>query len=247
MLCVSPQRLHPNGSFSRDSQVGIPKLSRVGVSGLWTLIAPRPELGSGRGFNQSYSSCRDLSNNSTVPHSLRRCQEEVNSWLLVVGSQTNSLTPDPSFAHNLGWRCPNGPCKAILGIYTSRPFHWYDEHTNARRFDPANYLLSFRESRRTPSLPLLGVWVAFSHLAPKWGCDTTWEFTWECEGSFPHILLHSWGHENATPGLSFGPHPCKPFALVTNPRLGLRHITFYFPYIVWFKVIMRTLHFAPTI
>jgi hypothetical protein len=22
-----------------------------------------------------------------------------------------------------------------------------------------------------------------------------WEFTWECEGSFPHILLHSWKHE----------------------------------------------------
>jgi hypothetical protein len=22
-----------------------------------------------------------------------------------------------------------------------------------------------------------------------------WEFTWECEGSFPHTLLHSWEHE----------------------------------------------------
>ncbi len=26
--CVTPRRLHPNGSFSRDSQVGVPKLSR---------------------------------------------------------------------------------------------------------------------------------------------------------------------------------------------------------------------------
>ncbi len=28
ILCNSPSRLHPNGSFSRDSQVGVPKLSR---------------------------------------------------------------------------------------------------------------------------------------------------------------------------------------------------------------------------
>jgi hypothetical protein len=33
-----------------------------------------------------------------------------------------SLTPGPSFAHNLGYRCPNGSCEAILDIYTSRPF-----------------------------------------------------------------------------------------------------------------------------
>jgi hypothetical protein len=40
----------------------------------------------------------------------------------VVGSQTASLTPNPSFAHNLGCKCPNGSCEAILDIYTSRPF-----------------------------------------------------------------------------------------------------------------------------
>ncbi len=28
ILCNAPPRLHPNGSFSRDSQVGVPKLSR---------------------------------------------------------------------------------------------------------------------------------------------------------------------------------------------------------------------------
>jgi hypothetical protein len=28
ILCNAPLRLHPNGSFSRDSQVGVPKLSR---------------------------------------------------------------------------------------------------------------------------------------------------------------------------------------------------------------------------
>jgi len=43
ILCISPPRLHPNGSFSRDSQVGVPKLSRncpVGVPGLWELVNP---------------------------------------------------------------------------------------------------------------------------------------------------------------------------------------------------------------
>jgi hypothetical protein len=54
----------------------------------------------------------------------------------VVGSQIASLTPGPSFAHNLGCRCPNGSCEAILDIYTSRTFQWHKEHSNARRFDP---------------------------------------------------------------------------------------------------------------
>jgi hypothetical protein len=92
------------------------KLSRVGVPGLWTFIAPRPKLGLGRSLNQSCSS-------NAMSHSLRQRREEVDSQLLVVGSQTGNLTPGPSFAHNLGYKCPNGPCKAILGIYSSRPFH----------------------------------------------------------------------------------------------------------------------------
>jgi len=38
----------------------------------------------------------------------------------VVGSQTASLTPGPSFAHNLACRCPNGQCEAIFNIYVSK-------------------------------------------------------------------------------------------------------------------------------
>ncbi len=96
-------------------------LSRVGVLGLWTAISLRSELGLERVLNQSYSSRRELFN--AMSHSFRRRQEEVNSRLLVVRSQTGSLTPGPSFAHNLGCRCPNGPCEAILDIYISRAFH----------------------------------------------------------------------------------------------------------------------------
>jgi len=42
-------------------------------------------------------------------------------------------------------------------------------------FDPCNRPLKIRESIGT--------------LIPKW------ESTWECEGSFPHTLSHSWEHE----------------------------------------------------
>ncbi len=45
---------------------------------------------------------------------------------------------------------PNCSYKAILDIYTSRPFQRYKEHLNARCFGPCNRALSFRESRRTP-------------------------------------------------------------------------------------------------
>ncbi len=44
ILYNSRWRLHSNGSFSRDSQGGVPKLSRVVVPGLWELISPDSNL-----------------------------------------------------------------------------------------------------------------------------------------------------------------------------------------------------------
>jgi hypothetical protein len=44
ILRVTPQEPHPNGTFSRDSQGGVPKLSRVGLPGLWELIFPISDL-----------------------------------------------------------------------------------------------------------------------------------------------------------------------------------------------------------
>jgi len=51
ILCSSLRDLHPNGSFSQDSQVRVPKLSRVGVPGLWKLITPDYRVWSRRGLN----------------------------------------------------------------------------------------------------------------------------------------------------------------------------------------------------
>jgi hypothetical protein len=149
ILCSSPWRLHPNGTFSQDSQGEVPKLSRFGLPGLWAPITSYSDLGLGWGLKQSCSSLSALSN--AMSHSSCRRRIRVDSRLLMVGSRTNSLTLDPSFAHNLGCRCPNGSCEAILDIYTSRPFQWYKEHPNARCFDPCNWALNFWESRRTPS------------------------------------------------------------------------------------------------
>jgi hypothetical protein len=169
IIYSSARRLRPNGSFSRDSQGGVPKLSRFGLPRLWAFITSRLKLGSERVLNQTCSSCRELSN--AVLHSCCRRREEVDSWLFVVGSQTASLTPGPSFARNLGCRCPNGSCKAILDIYTSRPFQWHKEHSNTRRFDPELGLWVFGSPGRL-QLPTFGS-VGFT-LTPisKWGCDT---------------------------------------------------------------------------
>jgi hypothetical protein len=123
ILCITPQEWHPNVTFSRDSQNesrSYPETIPVGVPGPWDFIAPRPDLRSGRGLTQSCSPRRELSNAMSHSRSARR--EQVDSRLLVAGSQTASLTPGPSFAHNLGGRCPNDQCEAIFDIYASRPF-----------------------------------------------------------------------------------------------------------------------------
>ncbi len=78
---------------------------------------------------------------------------QVDSRLLMVGSQTANLTPCPSFCHNLCYRCPNGSCKPIFDIYTLIVFQWYKERLNARCFDSCNRTLKFQESHRTPKSP----------------------------------------------------------------------------------------------
>ncbi len=105
-----------------------------------------------------------------MSHSTCTHRDRVDSRILVVGSQTTSLTPGLSFDHNLCFRCPNGSCEAILDIYTSRPFQRYKEHLKARCFNPCNRALSFWESQRTPS-PIFGSVNGDLALPSKWGCD----------------------------------------------------------------------------
>jgi hypothetical protein len=97
-----------------------PEIVPGGVPGLWELITTDCDIGSRRGLNKTYSPRRDLSND--LSHSQIGHRELIDSRLLVVGSQTASLTPGPSFGHNLGDRCPNAQCEGIFDMYASRPF-----------------------------------------------------------------------------------------------------------------------------
>jgi hypothetical protein len=150
-----------------------PETVQVGVPEFWELISPDCQVWSRRGLNKSYSSLRELSN--AMSHSRFGCREEVDSRLLVVGSQTTSLTPGPSFAHSLGCKCPNDQCEAIFDIYTSRPFQWNQEHPNVRCFGFYCRTLNIRESRRTPN-PQLWEWGFILPLHPKWSCDNSHDF-----------------------------------------------------------------------
>ncbi len=144
-MSLFPGTLGTPGLESRNC----PEIVSGGVSGLWELITPDFGVWSQRGLNQTCSPRRDLSND--VSHFRFGGREEVDSRLLVVGSQIASLTPGPSFAHNVGYRCPNGLCEVIFYIYASRPFQWHQEHLNARCFGPCCRALNIRESRRTPN------------------------------------------------------------------------------------------------
>jgi hypothetical protein len=148
-----------------------PETVPVGVPGLWALITPEWGVRSQWGLNQSCSPRWDLFN--AVLHSQIGCGKEVDSWLVVVGSQSGTLIPVPSFAHNLSFRCPNDQCEAIFGIYASRPFQWHQEHLNARCFGPCCRTLNIRESRRTPNPPLWECWASPLHLA-KVGLRHSW-------------------------------------------------------------------------
>ncbi len=114
ILCASLRHLHLNGFLSQDSQGGVPKLSRFGLSPFCKVITFCLDLWLGWGLKKTCSSRRELSNN--VSHFTCTHQGWVDSQLLVVGSQTASLTPDLSFCHNLCCKCPNGSCKPIFDI-----------------------------------------------------------------------------------------------------------------------------------
>jgi hypothetical protein len=234
ILCSSPRRLHPNGYFSRDSRVGVPKSRQMGFPGLWSPITLRADLGSQCSLKQNCRSRRDLSNG--MSHVLCSQVFRVDSWLFVVGSQNwqtpGNSTPDTSFGHNLCFRCPYEQCEPILDIYASKAFQWYKERHNPLRFDPCNRSLKFWESTGTPS-PKVGVCLGsvrvhsltlsntFSHSlalsctpGSMW-CDSRASF---CLDSRASSWLNSRASSWFTLGLPFGPHPCNSLCLGREPK-----------------------------
>jgi hypothetical protein len=116
ILCASPRGPHPNGFLSQDSQVGVPKLQQLGFPWLWGHITSCADLRSQWGLKKSCSPRLDLFNG--MSHVAWTQGNWVDSWLLVVWSQTINLTPGLSFGHNLCFGCSNGQWKPILDIYT---------------------------------------------------------------------------------------------------------------------------------
>jgi len=186
--------------LSQDSQVGVPKSSKLGLLRLWSPITLQANLESRCGIKKSCSPRQELSNG--MLHVVSRQVNRVDSWLFMVGSQTSILTSHPSFDHNLCFRYPNEQCNLISNIYIPRAFQWYKERHKPLNFDPWNCSLKFWESTETPS-PKVGVALG------------VWGFT---PSHFPTLL----GVCDVTPELSLGLDPCNPFALVVSPKLGLQ-------------------------
>jgi hypothetical protein len=149
ILYASPHGPHPNDFLSRDSQVGVPKLQKLGLPQLWGTITLRVNLQWRWGLKQSCNPHRELSNSMLQATYMQG--NWVDSLLLVVESQIVNLTLDLSFGHNLCFRCPNGWCEPILDIYVPRSFQWYKERFKPLRFDRCNRLLRIWEFTRTPT------------------------------------------------------------------------------------------------
>jgi hypothetical protein len=102
-----------------------------------------PQLLEGLKCESQIENSRRARSQATLPGSQGN---RVNSWLLVVRNQTANLTPSPSFAHNLCFKCLNGQCKPILDICASIAFQWYKKLFKAMSFDPWNCALKVWES-----------------------------------------------------------------------------------------------------
>jgi len=156
---------------------------------LWRPITACEDFQLRWGLKQSCSPRHDFSNG--MSHATWKKVNQGDSWILVVGSQIGSLTPDLSFSHNLCFKYPNGSCERNLDICIQRSFQWYKKCFDAMNFDPCN--------------PPLKIWKSIGSPTPKmrvhlgvWGV------------SFPHVFLHPQEHEMWLPSFILGPHFCKP-------------------------------------
>ncbi len=89
ILCVSPPHLHPNGTFSPNSQSGVSKLSQFGLPGLWAFITFRSDLRLGQSLKQTCNFPSELSNG--VSHSTCTHQNRVDSHFQWSGVKLSTM------------------------------------------------------------------------------------------------------------------------------------------------------------
>jgi len=174
----------------------VPKSPKLRLPQFWNPITLRADLESRCGLKKSYSPCRELSNG--ILHAIYKQVNRINSWLFLIRSQTSSLTPGPSFGHNLCFKCPNEQCEPILNIYVPRSFQWYKKCHKPLSFNPWN--------------PSMKIWESIESVFPKLGVALgVWGFIPSHFPTLPGIC-------DVTPKLSFGLHLCKPLCLGHKPK-----------------------------
>jgi hypothetical protein len=169
----------------------VSKLRRLGLPQLWGPITLCANLRLTWNLKQSCNPHQDLFNGMSHANCMQG--NRVDSQILAIRSQIANLTPNPSFGHNLCFKCPNGSFDPTLDLYVPRDFQWQKELPNLMGFDPCNHSLK--------------IWESIEILTPKMGAHLgVWAFILS---HFP-ILSSSWEHEMWLPGFTLGPHPCKP-------------------------------------
>ncbi len=149
--------------------MGVPKFPKLGLLQLWRPITLCVDLWLRWGPKQSYSLYWKFFNGMCQATCTKGGQGD--SWLLVVESQIGKLTPDPSLGHNLCFTYRNGSCEPF---WTSKFQDIFNDINNSS----IQWVL-------TPEITLWRFRSPSGLQLPKW------ELTWECGGSFLHILPHS--------------------------------------------------------
>jgi hypothetical protein len=158
-----PWGLHPNGTFSWDSQMKVPNLGLLLSQKLRRsyLLQIKP-FWNMQGDYLIFPK-KDLSN--SVLHSQIKDYLTPTLRGFVVRSQIPNLTPIPSFDHNSCTSGFNEQCENTLNIYTSIHFQWYLGGPIWCLFSLPTKALNIRNSH-TSAIPKVGVHLGVIGLHP---------------------------------------------------------------------------------
>jgi hypothetical protein len=153
--------------------LGVPKFPKLRLLEFWKVITSYENLWLRWGLKQSCSPCQKLSND--IWHIIFTHLFKKDSWLLVGRNQIGTLTPYPSFGHNLCFKYSNGSCEPILVSYISKYFQLYKKLFDPMSFDLWNTSLKIWDSMGIP-IPKVGIHLGMCGFIPS--------HSWECKCDF---------------------------------------------------------------
>jgi len=179
------------------------KFLKLGLLWFWRPTTSFEDFRLRWSLKQSCSPHRKLFN--SMSHTTCTQVNQGDFWLLVIGSQIGTLTPDPSFGHNLCLKYPNGSCK-LFEIYK------FQELSNGIRNFSIQWVLthgiSIWKFGKIHRIPKMGVHLGVGGFIP----------------SHSPTFLGTW---NVIPRLHFWLTPLQTLALVMSPRLRLQHWSYH--------------------